>query len=443
MKTKLWIIPVVMYLSLSILYLFAIPTGESPDEPSHLQCIEQVAIYNRIPIIDPPPQGKVWWARERIISGLVCAHMPLYYFITGYTQQAIYTIFGIPIHYEFPPNNPYWATQASPAMFMHSQNDPFFKLNEPINLVILRMESILLGLVSMFSVYLITKAFTEDKDISIYAMTLLAGWPQFLFISRAINNDVLTVAFSACTITILLAGKNLWKYALASFFAVLAILSKITAIFTIPVIALGLLLEVIDQKQVKSYLPVALICLLIFILLGALLFLQPTLRSHLGWSHQTISNPNLRAHTLGYWLEVAHTTVQSGWARFGWMNILTPNVLAYSWWIFIISMGSIGLYQIFTDSKRNRVLGSLASIWLVMVAMIYIRINLDRFQPQFRYAFAAIPVLLGLVAKGSQSILFKRTANKHNMMFIAIVSIILSVINLWFIFGFLVPIYAQ
>lgn len=71
-------IVIVSYLTLALLYMLVIPVGESPDEPSHLQCIEQVSLRNRIPVIDPRPQGTVWWAREahHLRPGLL-PHAPL------------------------------------------------------------------------------------------------------------------------------------------------------------------------------------------------------------------------------------------------------------------------------------------------------------------------------------------------------------------------------
>jgi hypothetical protein len=436
---KLLIIPVALYLILSTLYLFAIPPGESPDEPSHLQCIEQVATLNRIPIIEPKPEGEIWWARERIISGLVCAHMPLYYFLTGYTQQALHIFWDAPLHYEFPPNNPHWVTN-SPAMFSPPQKKSFFKLAEPISLTVLRLESMLLGLLSLTSVYLITKKLTKDPYTSIFAMTLLAGWPQFLFMSRAINNDVLATACSACTIATLLTFKTThWKYPLASIFAVLAILSKITMVFTVPAIGISFFLEVVGNNGKQTYIPAALMCLLIFTLLAALLLSQPTLRSHLTWSQQTISNPNPRAHTLKYWLEVLHTTIQSGWARFGWMNILTPDIFAYAWWLFIISTGSVGIYATFNSTKHSWRLGANIIIWIALITVIYLRINLDRFQPQFRYAFSVIPVLISLAATGSETTFLRHTDKKHKA--ILAVATVLSIVNLWLIFGIIAPSY--
>ena len=181
---SLSVITIIFYLALALLYMLAIPAGESPDEPSHLQCIEQVSLRNRIPVIDPRPQGTVWWARERIISGLVCAHMPLYFLLTGYTQKLVHLISATPIHYEFPPNNPLWETGASVAMFAPTPKTPPLAIREPVTLAMLRVESVLLGLVSVFVAgHVARRLAPESPDAALIAMTLVAGWPQFLFMT--------------------------------------------------------------------------------------------------------------------------------------------------------------------------------------------------------------------------------------------------------------------
>ncbi len=80
MPRKRWLLlaapPSILYLMLATLYFLAIPLGESPDEPGHIQCIQQVALYDRLPIVDPKPQGE-WWKPGVTLSGRMCYHMPL------------------------------------------------------------------------------------------------------------------------------------------------------------------------------------------------------------------------------------------------------------------------------------------------------------------------------------------------------------------------------
>jgi len=434
------VLPALLYISLATLYLFAVPPGESPDEPSHLQCIEQVALHDRIPIIEPSPRGEFWWSRDRIISGLVCAHMPLYYFATGYTEQAIHAIIGAPVHYEFPPNDPLWATGESLAMFEHTQTRSLLTRAEPITLTALRIESMLFGLATMASAYYITKRFSKRGFAPVLAMTLVAGWPQFLFMSRAITNDSLAVAFAVCAIAVLISSESPNKHILASALAALAVLSKLTMLFTIGAVGMSYVIEVWQAPERKPYIKAAAVSSLIFIALAGLLLLHPILRDHLSWSQKTITNQNLAALTPEYWMKVLHSTIQSGWARFGWMNILTPDGPAILWWTVLTGFGTLGLYQTLCRSDvKTRTASLMGCMWLVGIGIIYLRINFDRFQPQFRYAFPSIPVLVALTATGIQTVL--KNDDRTEIAVIGMTAVSLLLANLWLIWGFVIPAY--
>ena len=437
------IIPIALYISLTTLYLFAIPTGESPDEPSHLQCIEQVTQYNRIPVIDPLPQGNVWWARERIISGLVCAHMPLYYFLTGYTQQIVQSVSGIPAHYEFPPNDPGWESGQSKAMFVHPHENPFFTLSEPASLLVLRIESILLGLISVLGTYYITRRIAPySRAAAAIATTLVAGWPQFLFMSRAINNDVLATALSVGVLVVLVDIGKPHRFILATSLAILAALSKLTLVFSIGAIVLTFALEIAVSRKRSTYLRAGVISASILGLFCALLLLHPTLRSHIEWSQATMSGTHPAAHTASYWLDVLHTSIQSGWARLGWMNVLTPDAHAYTWWLSLALSGAIGVYASvrLSEDRTTRLVALVGCIWLASFLAAYVQINLDRFQPQFRYILSMAPVLAAFSGTGLSRIL--NHLDRLRPIAAPIIAILLLLANLWIIFAVAVPAYS-
>ncbi|NIV35643.1 MAG: DUF2142 domain-containing protein [Anaerolineae bacterium] len=437
------VLPVVLYVFLSTSYLFTIPTGESPDEPSHLQCIEQVTQHNRIPIIDPLPGGDIWWARERIISGLVCAHMPLYYFLTGYTQRIVQRISGVPTHYEFPPNDPEWETGQSKAMFTHPHRDSFLTLSEPASLLILRIESMLLGLVSVLGAYQITRRIAPNSShAATIAMTLVAGWPQFLFMSRAISNDALAVALAVGVLIVLLEIGKPYRFVLASVLAALATLSKLTMVFSAGTIVLAFALEFAASRERSAYLRAGIVSVGVFGSLGALLFLQPTLLSHLEWSRATMAGINPAVCTVTYWLDVLHASVQSGWARFGWMNVLTPDVQAYTWWSAIVLTGAAGVYAGIhrSSSRKTRLAVIVACVWLLSFLLAYLRINMNRFQPQFRYIFPIAPVLAAFSATGLSVI--GRPFERLKPVAVPVVAVFLLLANLWIIFNVVVPAYS-
>ena len=435
------LLPVVLYLFLAILYMLAIPPGESPDEPSHLQCIEQVTEYGRIPIIEPLPQGTNWWDRERIISGLVCAHMPLYYFGAGLTQRVVEWMTQIPAHYEFPPNDPNFP--ASPAMFSHSEGDGLPNAGEPAPLTVLRLESILMGLVTLAGAYILTKRLTGGNNLaSLFAMTLVAGWPQFVFMSRAINNDSLATALSVAALTVLIGFNRPSRFVWASALSALATLAKLTLFVSALGVAAIFIIELIsaDRNNRQQYIKPALGSLLIYGSLATLILLHPTLRSHLEWSQATMSNINPNASKLNYWSDVIALTAKSGWGRFGWMSVSTPDWQAQIWWGFLLVTGLIGVAFNLRRGKAQTRLTLMSGTWVACILTSYVRINLDRFQPQFRYIFAVIPVLAALAAVGLFSLLdsyprIRRLATPA-------LGVLLLLANLQIIFHVLVPTYS-
>ena len=42
---------IVLYFAFSFAYMIVIPVGESPDEPGHMRCIEQVASDRHLPVM--------------------------------------------------------------------------------------------------------------------------------------------------------------------------------------------------------------------------------------------------------------------------------------------------------------------------------------------------------------------------------------------------------
>lgn len=430
---------IVLYLSLSGLYLRVIPPGESPDEPSHLQCIEQVTRYGRIPVIDPKPSGNIWWARDRIISGLVCAHMPLYYFVAGYTQQVVQAITGTAAHYEFPPNNPGWETGESPAMFQHL-SEP--RTSEPLALAVLRWESIALGLVTLVAAGRVARRLMPDQPYAVgLAMILVAGWPQFVYMSRAINNDVLATALAASVVAVLVEVDRPNRFVAASALAVLAVMSKITMTFAAAAVVAVFIFEVAATPQRGRYVRAGLVSSMIFGGAAALILLQPTLRDHLDWSQRTIGNISPTAQTLDYWVQVGYGTLQSGWARLGWMNVFTPDTQAITWWAALGVTSLIGLVTALRDRQHRAARWGLiiGLIWLAAILAGYVRINLNRFQPQFRYAFASVPVLAGLSAAGWLALTRRRPRLQAWLLPAAAGLLLLA--NLWIIFGVVIPAY--
>ena len=435
------LIPIGLYLFLSVLYLFTVPSGESPDEPSHLQCIEQVSIDNRLPEIDPIPQGE-WWSRTHTISGYLCHHLPLFYVAAGYLQRATHLISGAPLHFEFPPNNPAWGR--SPSMFLHTDRPSFFSIPEPLTVLVVRVMSLLLGLAVIWAAYRVGSVLMPDSPgLPVVAATLCAGWPQFLFMQRAINNDTLATALAVTVLIVLLDIGRPYRFVLASILACLAILAKLTMVFSLAVVASVFLLEfAISRERRGAYLVPGLLSAGAVGLLAGLLLLQPTLNQHISADRASFGSISGDALTPGYWSSFLQLSLSSGFARFGWMNVPAPDWQAYVWWACIAITGIVGLRIIITSrlDRRRQLMLIVLGIWVLAVSGSYIWLNLNRFQPQFRFAFPILPVISVFSAIGYLQF-SERAGCRYTAGFLLLI-IALILINLYIIFGVIGPAYA-
>ena len=440
----LLILPVALYLGLSTLYLFAIPSGESPDEPSHLRCIEQVAVEHRLPEIDPPPTGE-WWARSNTVSGYLCYHMPLYYLLSGFMQQAVHALSGDPLRFELPPNNPTWGKSSTPVMFTHEPKSSFFQADAPPSVIALRLTSIALGLASVLAAAATARRLLPESALApAVAGTLVAGWPQFLFMSRAINNDLLATALAAIVLVILLDVRQPGRFVAVSVFACLAIFSKLTMVFTAIVAAVVYGVEFVTVKERRrEYVFSGLIGLIPAGLLAAAIVWQPTIRHHFDLSQVIFSSNRPDALTLPYWLDVIRLTLSSGWVRFGWMNVAAPDWQAYLWWGLIGGAATLGIGEASTRSETRiaRALALILGAWTVSVLAGYVRINLNRFQPQFRFLFPLLPAIAGLASIGYLR-LFGASPGRQRFALAALAAALLAA-NLWILFAIVQPTYAR
>lgn len=436
---RLLLIPIGLYLVLSFAYLFAIPVGESPDEPGHLQCIEQVSQHHRLPTVDPAPEGR-WWSRGVILSGQLCYHMPLYYLVGGYVQRGIAAVTQEPLHFEFPPNKP--RQLQTDAMFLHEEKTTFWQLPEPFTLVGLRLLSIALGGVTIWASYVVARRlFAVQEDAALLAAVMAAGWPQFVYMSRAINNDALATALAAMVLIILLQIGRPNRFVGAALLAVLAVLTKLSVIFVVGAVLGTWIVEfVMLRQQRKRYVHVLWWMLVIWGLAGALIRFQPVLYEHFIYGSGQVATISPKVFTAVYWRDVVLMTLSSGWARFGWMNIPAPAIHAYVWWIGVLAMMIVGFVAAWRSqvTRQGRLALFVLGLWGVGIIISYLRINLNRFQPQFRYMMTILPVITTLSAAGWLALLRKFVRSR---IIVILFVLLLLAYNYWLIMAIVGPAY--
>ncbi len=399
------------------LYFWTIPLGEAPDEPGHLQCIEQVVSLKRIPIVEPMPTGG-WSERSTLLSGHMCYHMPLYYLVSGFFLRLVS---AEKLTTQVPPNNPHYVYGTNQPMFDHTN-----RLSMSAEIVALRLFSVLLGALFIWATVQIAFILRPiHPNVGFLAGLLLAGWPQFLFMYRTISNDQLATTLAVLGLLTLLRKKPFLAALLFSF----AVATKLTTLFTFGVLTISTLYLFWQER--KRWLPLQL-QLLITTLLTPLL-LHPTTREHLSNSLYGFSSQTPAANTITYWGNVFVTSLNSGYARFGWMDISVPQWQVILFWSVILLCGAIGLSH--WSPKPYSAL--IVFMWLAGVGYSYWSINNNRFQPQFRFAFAALPLIAFYAANG----LIQFQKNPQSNRSAAVVIILGIAVNINLITRVILPIY--
>ncbi len=436
---KWFALPVGMYLLLALLYMWAVPTGESPDEPGHLRCLEQVAVESHLPLVAQPiDESKEWWARENIISDYMCYHMPLYYAGGGLTLRLFAAVSGTAAAYELPPSNPDYGD--TPNMFEPLPDDPA----QPFTLIGLRFISILLGLMMLWATAVIaTRVFPGAAWVPLLAVTLVAGWPQFIFLSRAITNDSLATALALIVLVLLTDVGKPQRFIWAALVAALAFLTKLSVAFTVGLVLAAWGVEFLFLAEERPrYLRPLLSMTAVYFGLGLLTRLQPMIWHNWTVSMADFAGANISVFDPAYWQQIYVWTLSSGWAWFGWLSLMPPAWHAQVWWLILQSGSLLGIYVVSTRPlpPNQRLLWLILALWWLAVAFSYIRVTSNRWQPQFRFAFAMIPLLTTFTA-GSTLLLPLREGRRPWLLILPVASL-LFVYNLWLIFAIVLPAYA-
>jgi len=222
---------------------------------------------------------------------------------------------------------------------------------------------------------------------------------------------------------------------MVAIFSWFAVFSKISVIFVpVAVVAMWVFEWWAYSEKRREYLWALLSIILVWISLTSIVFINTVVRNHVLSSFKRFSAFSEAAKTVVYWKDVLLLSMSSGWARFGWMNVPAPDWHAYLWWGLLGVAGGIGgviIWQRATERKQRLQL-LLLGIWCAGILFSYFRINSNRFQPQFRFAQAVIPVIVTMAAIGFQKIVQLKKRVTAQAIVITLAIILLNY-NLWFV----------
>jgi hypothetical protein len=395
-----------LYIVLALIYAYATPLFEAPDELYHFAFVNRVANTGRLPVQTPRNIGV--WEQEG-------SQPPLYYLIAGAlvagiprddfaalrqpNPHAVIGVTGRPDNKNrFLADSPYPPPLGERAL-----------VDTALAAYTARLFSIALGAVTVIAVYGCARAVVPGRPaVATLAAALTAFNPQFLFISSAVNNDALVAALNSLALwavaDLLRAGRFDARRSLAVALVIaLATLSKLSGLVVVPVAALAGLYIAWRTRDLRGLLVMGGAMLGAWLILAGWWYVRNlSLYGELFGSARMLDIFGRRAPPpLPDLLRELTSLIDSYWGVFGWFSVLTFD--AYYGFVSIVTLAGFG--------------GWLLHLW---------RMRRDRDQG-VRFAFMALAWVLGFISLLAWTLQTTGTQGRLLFPYIAPASLILAV----------------
>ncbi len=407
-QTERLIVTIIVIIYAAIAVRFSLgPILEGFDEALHYTYIRYLAEKRQLP-------GKVWDPE----SGDESQQAPFYYMLGALVKTPIDDRDFSTIQHR---TNPYHGYEAGTpgndnknVRFHPSSEDfPYGRSGTALAVHDIRLMSVALGLGTVLASYGVFQALWPARpDLRIFALTVVAFWPAFVYITSTVNNS--NAAYLTSTVSLWLLLKQLrdgpsWKLSAAlGIFLGLAILSKANALF----LAFPVGLAVIFDRRLWRYAPLILgLTLLVggwWYIRNFMLYGEPT-----GYSAYYQRRPEARIRpgtmTFANWFENM-LTIPNFWAGFGiGAVVVTPEILQFFGAFGLLSVAGMAIWvarhvprALRREYDRQSVL--IAAVVVVFtaawIAALGYAITQGAFLRQSRHLFPAIAGLSALITGG-------------------------------------------
>jgi 4-amino-4-deoxy-L-arabinose transferase-like glycosyltransferase len=405
---------------LLVLWSFAVPVFEAPDEPAHWQYARYVHEQKRLPFYE-----------ARFVEA---NQPPLYYLLIA--------------PFTAPSALPSSAARLDAAGRVIPDFPPSFYVQRkgdvtrywPIR--ISRLATCLLSVLTVYFAYLSGVEATGHRSTGLLAGGLTAFLPQFTFRGMNISNDALVATTSAATVYLIVKlikrGFTPTLGLITAAALALAFLSKINAMLLPVPFALAVLSEKGPWPQRLSRLwPVGIATAVVapWLLRNIALYGDP-LAGKAMWTAvpdlivpKSITSPYFR-------IEFPSWLGRSFVGTFGWMNVPMPGWL----YLFFAALGLLGIagfiWRLVRRPVDRRLAGILCSIPLLALVLV-VQLNLMQSQPQGRYLFPALTAIALLIALGLEAL--PRWSERSTIATV----ICLGLVNVGVLGGTIVPAYGH
>lgn len=412
-RRSFWVI-LGLYCLLALIYVYATPLFEAPDESYHYAFVQRMANGGALPVQE---RGKIGdWHQEG-------SQPPLYYLVGG-TLLAPFDRRGLA---QLNTVNPH-AVIGNPGVvgnknhYLHTSPYPpplgtLEISGAALRVYLARLLSASLGLVTVAAVYGCTRELLPLRpNAALLAAALTAFNPQFIFISASVNNDTMVTALNSVALWQIMALVRAERFDLrrSIFLAVvvaLATLSKLSGLVMVPVAALAGLWVAYRSRDLRGLFVLGGLMLTVWLALAGWWYARNlTLYNELLGSARMLDVFGRRpAPPLPDLLVELSSLFQSYWGVFGWFSILTAQ--PYYWFTTGLTLaGFSGLLLYFWRIRAERVLGMryffLSLAWVLgFISLLMWTLQTTGTQGRllFPYITAASPLLaIGLLEWGGR-----------------------------------------
>ena len=340
----------IVFIVLAVAYSLVSPLYEPTDELGHFRYVRHLVVHRSLPVqpLDTPRAPT--------------HHPPLYYalgaLVSGWVPVAQ------EVYYE-PPINPYWGYRYwevgndNKNQYLHGdERFPFHGVALAVYLV--RWMTVLIGAGVVWLTYRIGREIFPDRPaLAVGGAALVAFNPQFIYLSGAVNNDILA---TLCSAAILLVCVRLVRdspsvrtdLTLGVLYG-LALLSKFHLLALLGLIELAYLIAVWPTRDWRTFVRANLVVVGLAALISGwwfwrnqALYGEPT-----GFQRMTelfgVRNPLDSWGTLMIELPYAWSSL---WGRFGYGQVPLPNIV-YQGLAWLAAAGGLGLILLFYRHLRS------------------------------------------------------------------------------------------
>lgn len=221
---------------LGLVYMWAVPVFESPDESTHMAVVDYVADTNQLPVQRPGETTR--WGQQG-------SQPPLYYLLASCLARLV----------DRSDRDNLWRVNPHAIIgnasvggnhnaFLHDSPYPPRLYGASLAVFLVRLFSLSLAVVTLTAVWKSAQLlFPGHPSVPLLAAALVAFNPQFLFISISVNNDNLVTALNSLAIWLALLtmrdGFITWRSLLLAVLVALTTISKLSGWVIAPTVALA------------------------------------------------------------------------------------------------------------------------------------------------------------------------------------------------------------